>query len=82
MKGETCVRAVSGFSYRTVPLVFDFSSHAQFTAVKGSLLQMPCGHSSQQLVQLDLITLGITRKTGGEGVGNEICSVPSTCWSS
>lgn len=67
MKGETCVRAVPGFNYRTVPLVSDFSTHAQFTAVKGSLLQMPYGHSSQQLMQLDLITLGITRKTGGEG---------------
>lgn len=66
MKGETCVRAVPGFNYRLVPLVSDFT-HAQFTAVKGRLLQMPYGHSSQQLMQLDLITLGITRKTEGEG---------------
>lgn len=67
MKGETCVRTVPGFSCRTVPLVADFSTHTQFTAVKGTLLQMPYGHSSQQLVQLGLITLGISRKTGGEG---------------
>lgn len=67
MKGETCVRAVPGFNCRTVPLVSDFSTHAQFTSVKGSLLQMPYGHSSQQLMELDLITLGITRKTGGKG---------------
>lgn len=66
MKGETCVKAVPGFNCRTVPPVSDFT-HAQFTAVKGSLLQMPYGHSSEQLVQLDLITLGITRKTRGEG---------------
>lgn len=67
MKGETCVRAVPGFNYRTVPLASDLSTHAQFIAVKGSLLQMPHGHSSQQLMQLDLKTLGITRKTGEEG---------------
>lgn len=65
MKGETCVRAVRGFRYGTVPLVSDIT-HAQFTAVKCSLLEMPCGHSSWQLVQLDLITLGITTQTGGE----------------
>lgn len=39
---------------------------AQLTAVKSSMLQQFYGHSLLQLVQLDLTTLGITRKTGGE----------------
>lgn len=42
MKGETCVRAAPGFNCRTVPLVSNFT-HARFSAVKGGLLQMPCG---------------------------------------
>lgn len=79
MKGETCVRAVPEFNCRLVPLVSNFT-HAQFTTVKGSLLQMPHGHSSQQLIQLDLITLGITRKTGGKAFGNKTCYIPSPCW--
>ncbi len=65
------VRGVPEFNYSTVPLVSDFSTHAQFIAVKSILLQMPYGHSSQQLMQLDLITLGITRKTGGEWSGTK-----------
>lgn len=67
MKGETCVNAVLEVSCGAVPLVSDGSTHAQFAAVNSSLLQMPRDHSSRQLMQLDIITLGLLEKQEGRG---------------
>lgn len=67
MKGETCVNAVWEFNCGTVPLVSDVFTPARFAAVNGSLLQIPSGQSSRQLMQLDIITLGLLEKQEGRG---------------
>lgn len=61
MKGETCVRTVPRFNYRTVSLVSDFSKCAQVIFAKGSLLEMPYGHF------LSAISAFVPNNSGGNG---------------